>query len=76
MSTASTIVAAIDSAVAALVAGRAAEVEVDGDRYSMLDLDKLGRMRDRYQQIVNEEAAIASKSSNFGIVQLKSGDAK
>ncbi len=76
MSTASDMVTKIDTAISEIVEKKAESYEIDGIRYTVLDLDKLGKMRSHYQGIAAGETAAASGNPRFRINPLKSGDAK
>ena len=76
MSTASDMVTTIDTAISAIVTKQAESYEIEGIRYTVLDLDKLRNMRVYYQGIATGETAATAGNPRFQINPLKSGDAK
>ncbi len=76
MSTATTIVAAIDTAVLELTSKKISSFEIDGVKYTYAQIDDLLEARKRYEGIVGTENAIANSTAPFGITGLKAGSAK
>lgn len=71
----SSILAAIDTAIEAIITGTAAHVTVAGVTYSALDLDKLRLLRQHYASLVAADGAASGKRA-WAISPLQSGDAK
>jgi len=76
MSTASDMVTTIDTAISAIVTKKTDSYEIDGVKYTALNIDKLRQLREYYAGIVGSEDAIANSTAPFGITGLKAGSGK
>lgn len=76
MTTASTMVATIDTAISAIVTKKAESWTIDGVEYTALDLSRLRQLRAFYAEIVGTEEATANSSAPFGISGLSAGSGK
>lgn len=76
MTTASTMLTTIDTAISAIVTKKAASWTIDGVTYTALDIDKLQQLRSFYAEIVGTETATANSSAPFGITGLSAGSGK
>lgn len=76
MSTASTMVNTIDTAVSNIVNGEVASVNIDGETYTSLNLNDLLKVRQDYADQAAAETAVANSKAIIGISGLSAGAGK
>jgi hypothetical protein len=76
MSTATEMITTIDTAISAIVSKKVSSYEIDGVKYSVLNLDELRELRKEYSAIVGSEDAVTNGTAPFGITGLKTGSGK